>query len=417
MKILHINTHVGGGAAISAIRLHKALLVVGADSSFLSLQPASGIPHATSYSAFATGQGIASKLTLRAKEYLYQQKLNKVLAGHTHHLEVFSLPQSPYQLNQLPAVQQADVVVLHWVAGFVDYKNFFTGINKPVIWMMHDMFPFTGGCHYAGACRLYTSACEVCPQLQGTANPAYTHKAWHYQQQALAHINSLNIVAPSQWLMNCSAESSLFKGRPHHHIPYSVDETVFKPIDQRLAREVLNLPHDKKIILFVAENVNNQRKGFQLLQEALQYLPKNDEWMVCTMGNPITNTPGQYPIKQLGVVRDELLLGLVYAAADVFVIPSLEDNLPNTVVEALMCGTPAIGFRIGGVQELIKDGENGYLCNEISGKALGEKINRFLAQPQGFDRAAVGQLAAAQYAIPVQGNRFITLVENILGRD
>lgn len=415
MKILHISTYPTGGATKAGYRLHKGLLKQGVHSSFLLLHGNTNSEKNEFGYMDEVSPSTMQRIGLRIRERAYHQKHTKQMAGRPKHFEMFSAAGSPYRIHNLEVVKQADIIVLHWVNGFLDYLSFFRNIDKPVVWVLHDMNPFTGGCHYAGTCDKFTASCQVCPQLSGTIDPAYSAKVFETKLKALKGFNKLSIVTLSHWMQENSQKSALLAGRPHYHIPNSLNPEVFSPKSKQHCREILGLPSDKKIILFVADNVNNHRKGYAVLVDAIKVLNNRDQLMLLQIGNESANQIGEdFAVKRLGAINDELLMSMVYAAADVFVIPSLEDNLPNTVMESLMTGTPVIGFALGGIKDMIEDGQNGYLVTEINAKALSKAMERFLAGADLFNRDLIRQRAFEQYSPDVQANRYIALFKQLL---
>lgn len=178
---------------------------------------------------------------------------------------------------------------------------------------------------------------------------------------------------------------------------------------------MLGLPADKKIILFVADNVHNHRKGYAILVDAIKGLTNKEQVLLVQIGNESAReTWEDCAVKRLGVIQDELLMSMVYAAADVFVIPSLEDNLPNTVMESLMTGTPVIGFALGGIKDMVEDGQNGYLVTEINAEALSKAMERFLLSAEVFDKDIIRKKAFEKYNQDVQANQYIALFKQLV---
>jgi glycosyltransferase involved in cell wall biosynthesis len=340
---------------------------------------------------------------------------NRLLAQKARHLEVFTFSSSPYYIQEHPLYAKADIIHLHWVSDhYVDYQKFFANNTKPVVWTLHDMNAFTGGCHYSEGCTGYKSDCSNCPQLQGTENPDYAATELNVKRRALQKQTTLTIVSPSQWLLEKSEESKLFNKYPHLCIPYGISSSNFQPRDKYFSRELLNIPADKKVILFVAYSIHSVRKGYTYLIDALKKLYLEDNVALCAIGAKRTNGTGKEKFYELGSFTDERLMSMAYSAADVFVIPSLEDNLPNTVIESLLCGTPVIGFPTGGIKEMIQDGENGYLCEEISVAALADKLQKFLDNPLLFSGEKIRKDAVEKYDASVQANKYITLYQQLL---
>ncbi|MFY0659608.1 MAG: glycosyltransferase [Shimia sp.] len=260
------------------------------------------------------------------------------------------------------ALAQSDVVHLHWVVGMLDLERMEEIIgDRPVIWTLHDMNPFTGGCHYAEGCEQYKKDCANCPLLEGDKSLA--HDAWRAKRDAYSKIENLHIVTPSQWLADCAKESSLFGDRPVHVLPNSIPIEHFTPTNKLVARMQLGLPLDAKIVAFGADSLNNKRKGGDILVESVRLLKERGQ---------AENVHGLFfgsasldlglPVHNMGYVSDPARLSLVYAAADVFAFPSREDNAPQTVPEALLSGTPIVAFPVGNVPELVHHLETGFIA-------------------------------------------------------
>lgn len=439
MKILSITTNnSAGGASKACFRLHSGLLNADVDADLLMLeQPNHDIKRGHNFYNFYLQQQsniyqsntfikkLNSKLLYRLglnKEAQFDKKRkfeNKLLAQKSKHLEVFTFSHSLYRIQDHPLYKEADIIHLHWVANnFLDYKSFFPHNKKPVVWTLHDMNPFTGGCHYAEDCEGFMQACTNCPQLQNTDDPSYSNKELISKLDSLSGILNVTIVSPSQWLLNLSKRSKLFGKFSHIHIPYGIDSNNFQPREKIYSRKILGIPEDSPVILFAALSIESKRKGYSLLLEAFQRLQLKDKVTLCAVG--IKNNSTTFintDFYELGSFSDERLMSIAYSAADIFVIPSLEDNLPNTVIESLLCGTPVIGFPTGGIKEMIEDEKNGYLCKDISVPALAEKLNKFLTGSYIFDRDKIRKDAVEKYDSTVQTKRYIKLYKELLEED
>lgn len=412
MKILHVSTYAFGGAAIAALRLHKGLIESGFDSHFLSQFPYEHpIPHSSVFEKKPLRESFFirfhKKLQRILKEFYIDisPKEKIYLANRPEGLEMFSTLQLVEDLTETKEYEEADLIHLHWVSNFLDYTSFFDINTKPVVWTLHDMNPFTGGCHYDNQCGRFTSECLNCPQLTGTIDPDYSSKILNVKSEAMQNAKRKpHIVAPSHWLLNESKKSRLFKELSHTCIPYGLDINKFKPRDQAFCRDLLGLPAKKKIILFVAHSLSNKRKGLQLLLETYKNLK---DVILCAVGmSGESDVPGLF---QLGTIQNEEMMSAVYSAADVFVIPSLEDNLPNTALESLCCGTPVIGFSVGGIKEIIEHHQNGLICQELTEQALFDSLCNFLDNPGLFDREKIRTDAIAKYALTLQAKAYIDL--------
>lgn len=405
MKILHINTLDKGGAARAAIRLHIGLLRKGIDSHFLCLYQ-SNHHLQNSHKFRKTYPGLPKRLFNRIFNKKTPEEKHKIFDAANSKWEIFSSPDTDIDITQSEIYQSADIINLHWIAGFVDYRLFFRNNNKPVIWTLHDQNPFTGGCHYGYHCRLFTSDCHTCPQLKGISNPLYSDINFKYKQKALQSIASLNIVSPSKWLLQQSQQSMLFKSYKHYHIPNGIDIDVFDIRNKEYSRDLLGLPKDKKIILFVAESTENYRKGFHILSNAVNTFDAG--FCLAAIGR---FNSGKYEnkIRQLGYIADERLMSAVYSAADVFVIPSIEDNFPNTVMESLACGTPVIGFNTGGIPDIVINRKTGLICPEKNAEALADTLHLFFSGSVSFDKHSIRRYIVENYALEKQAEKYLKL--------
>ena len=402
MRILHVSTLDWGGAAHAAMRLHKGLLKQGVDSRFLSLYKNNpDIPQSFGYydSTFPTNW---QRKAMDIGERAYNKINSLKLRGRPSHFEVFTLSNQFSSLLRNPHYQAADIVNLHWVGRFMDYPGFFRHNTKPVVWTLHDMEPFTGGNHY-----------EVEFPFSG-----YQDLIDRQERTKVAAMRNqrITVVGPSRWLAGRSQESRVLGHFPHLNIPYGMDTSVFGEIDPLQAKAAFGIPTDKPAFLFVAEVITNRRKGFHLLKEALELLAGTDI-ALCAVGKADDSLKAIPNFYHLGVIKDERQMAMAYAAADAFVIPSVEDNLPNTVLESLCVGTPVIGFPIGGVPDMVRHGENGLLASEVSAQALASSIRDFLAQQQLFDRHAILLDAHRRYDESVQASRYLELYQSLLAKE
>lgn len=418
MKILHINTRDYGGAAIAAIRLHKALLDEGVDSSMLFLEQSDpDIPAAIGFRKEEKKQTnyLIRKIVSAKKKLLegisQSQRNNAKLENRVKGLEMFSFNPSDYDVSSHPAYREADVIHLHWSARFFDFRSF-QRMRKPVIWTLHDMNPFTGGCHFSRGCSNYETACKNCLQLAGTTD---INNAWVNQEYKRKNLEGISpvITAPSNWMKSCSDKSSLFKGFKSICIPNSVDLGTFKPLDKLFCREALNWPAEKKIMLFVSEEIDYPRKGFDLLKKAHSGITISQilTFVIGTTGMPEISIPG---IRYQGKINDERLMALAYSAADSVVIPSREDNLPNVMLESLACGTPVISFRVGGMPDVITNGFNGLLAEEVTSESFAKTISEFFENQGIFKRDDIRNHAEKLFSPRSQSSAYIRLYKEML---
>ncbi len=414
MKIVHLSTYDTGGAAKACIRLHVALLKKGIDSKLITFaKTQDNIPE--HYVFKDERRSFFYRIINRFKISYFYRKRAKILSNRPLEYELFSLHTSPVNILRNKFVQQADIINLHWIPEFVDYATFFKSVDKNIVWTLHDMNPFTGGCHYSSNCFKYNSNCMNCKQLKGTKDNNLSNKILLSKEKIFSNDIKLNIVAPSKWLNNLSRESKLFSIYKNVLIPYSLDSKIFHPISKFNAREILNLPKAKKIILFVSDSIINKRKGFPLLIDALKKY-NNSDVLLCSVGSTNKSSDLQNYF-HLGKIHDERLMSIIYSAADVFVIPSLEDNLPNTVIESLMCGTPVIGFNIGGIPDMVENNVDGVLCEKQDADSLLKGIITFFDNQDSFDRNKIREKAVKKYDESIQADNYIALYKSILKID
>ncbi|RIA10277.1 glycosyltransferase involved in cell wall biosynthesis [Flavobacteriaceae bacterium MAR_2010_72] len=421
MKVLIVNTYDRGGAANACMRLHQGLLNQGIDSRVLLKEklnahiPYSYVcaPKQDKLSKFKTQLFSLFPVLKRLVSIGDPSKDTLFLERRAKALELFSFPYANYDITEHQLYKEADIVHLHWVAGFLDYRSFFKNNTKPVVWTLHDMNAFTGGEHYTEtSLEIDAHGCPIPRQLTDAEQKLFA-RILKLKTQLFKTVDYLHIVAPSRWLAKAAHDSTVFKGRPIVHIPYGLDETVFMPQDPELARTRLNIPQGKTVVLFVADSITNARKGFVYLERALQGLQRDDV-VICAIGHTHSAFSSVGQVIELGAIDDDQLMAMAYSAVDVFVIPSLMDNLPNTVLESLMCGTPVIGFPVGGITDMVQPGENGLLTEGIGVSYLLDTLQLFLNGEFKFDRVSIRQQAIKRYALGVQAKAYHELYLKIL---
>ena len=301
----------------------------------------------------------------------------------------FSPARFGANLNFHPAIQQADVLHLHWINfGFLSLNGLRSlfELGKPIVWTLHDQWAFTGGCHYARGCDHFLSHCRNCPYLK---HPGEHDLADHVFEQKLALFSDANIwfTPPSRWLADEAMRAKLLRRFPFTVIPYAIDQYAFQPLERSMVNDRLDLlTTGKPRLLFGSANITDTRKGFAYFAEALTLLHQQQpgltpEILVFGKGRSHLLNELPYPVRHLGILTSEDDIVAAYNAADVMVVPSLEDNLPNTVIESLSCGTPVVGFKTGGIPEMIDHEQNGYLADIGSAQQLADGIAFILNHP------------------------------------
>jgi glycosyltransferase involved in cell wall biosynthesis len=417
VNILILNaSDIQGGAARAANRLHQGLQAIGVNSQML-VQTKYSDDRTVIGSPATSGIGkviAGSRLTLDPLPLKFYSERDR---------SFFSLQWLPDKMPSKVSQLEPDIVNLHWInAGYVQIETL-AKLNKPVVWTLHDMWAFTGGCHYSGDCDRYTASCGACLQLKSSKNWDLSRWVWQRKAKAWKYLN-LTIVSPSSWLAKCARSSSLFKDLRVEIIPYGLDTENYRPIEPQVARELLRLPQDKQLVLFGALGAtSDQRKGFHLLQPALQELSQTgwqDKLELVVFGASRPKNPPElgFKIHYLGTLSDDLSLSLVYSSVDVFVLPSLEDNLPNTVMEAISCGTPCVAFKIGGMPDMIEHQQNGYLAQPYQIEDLSRGIAWVLENDERKQKLShyACQKAKQEFTLEIQANRYLSLFTEILER-
>lgn len=401
-----------GGAAKSAYRLHKGLRLLGIDSQMLVQTKITDdqtvlASHTKLLKGLAMLRPTLDQLPL--KLYPSRQK------------NVYFAQWLPEQMESRISQLDTDIINLHWICGGLLQIETLAKINKPIVWTLHDMWALTGGCHYSFDCNRFTDSCGACPQLGSQHEHDLSHWVWHRKYKAWKNIN-LTFVTPSHWLAKCVSSSSLFKNSRVEVIPYGLNIKTYKPILKKLSREFLNLPLDKKLILFGSFKADNdKRKGFHLLQQSLQNLRQlfslSQQIELVILGSSEPRNPPDLGFKThyLGCLHDDIAIAHAYSAVDVFVAPSLQDNLPNTVMEALACGTPCVAFNIGGMPDMIEHEQNGYLVQPFEVDDLAKGIAWILTDEERWQQLSVKarMKIEKEFTQELQANRYLSLFQEI----
>lgn len=417
MKIVHVTTEdISGGAARAAHRLHTGLRKMGHDSSMFVANRRSKDPHVT---AFDASMDWASRIRRRIRREQVKRDFDRYSASRPAGFEIFSDDRSEYGIDLVKHVPPCDVINLHWVARYLDYEAFFSVVphRTPVVWRIADMNPITGGCHCDEGCGRFRSGCGSCPQLGSSQSDDLSSQVWTRKQKAFHGVDAhrLHFVALNRWMAGNLAQHLFLNRFPVTIIPNGLDTDVFAPRNRKFAREILGLPQDATIILFVAAVVQMRYKGFLQLTEALAGLKGQDNLLLTSVGTkPVLNVG--IPHAHLGYITDDRLLALAYNAADLFVIPSLHDNSPNTVLEAMACGIPVVGFETGGVPDMVRDGVTGLLapCNDVA--ALRAAIEDLLLNPSKREEMGINsrRVALQEYSLAVQARRYSELYQSLV---
>ena len=376
MKILIINTSERtGGAAVAANRLMKALNNNGAKAKMLVRDKETN----------SLTVAELPKSPIKQWHFLWERLM---VFCHLHfskrHLFEIDIANTGTDITKLREFQEADIIHLHWInQGMLSLNNIHKILQsgKPVVWTMHDIWPATAICHVTLDCRQFTTGCQNCRLLPGHgSNHDLAYTIWQKKHAILSQEN-IYYVACSRWLESEAKKSGLLKGQKITSIPNPIDTHIYKKGDKQEARQRLGLPADKQLILFASQRVTNENKGMSYLIEACQQLAAAEvKPAVVILGGHAEEVVEQLPLEAypLGYVNDEHRIIDVYHAVDVFVLPSLSENLPNTIMEAMACGVPCVGFRVGGIPEEIDHKKNGYVAEYRQADDLARGINWIL---------------------------------------
>ncbi len=283
------------------------------------------------------------------------------------------------------------------------------------------MWAFTGGCNYTQTCDRYKDSCGECLFLHSKQQDDLSHWVWKRKAQAWKNLD-LTIVTPSTWLADCARLSSLFKERRIEVIPYGLDTQIYKPIDQKVARQLLNLPQDKQLVLFGALYPNSdRRKGFHLLQPALQRLSQSswkDQIELVIFGASRPDNPVDVGFKShyLGRLHDDISLVTAYSAADVMIVPSLQEAFGQTASESLACGTPVVAFSDTGLKDIVEHQKTGYLAQAYEIEDLATGISWVLENQERHKklRGYCREKAEREFTLEQVGHNYLHLFEDIL---
>ncbi|MGQ9850121.1 MAG: glycosyltransferase family 4 protein [Aggregatilineaceae bacterium] len=430
MRVVHLSAEdITGGAARAAQRLHLGLRAIGIDSRMVVRRkggddpytyPAFAVPAADGRTVRAGLRQDLSKLVFKACGYLDQLPLRRYPRRQRL---TWSVGWVPTGVPSIVSSLQPDVVHLHWIgAGFVPIRAL-PAFKRPLVWTLHDMWAFTGGCHQAIGCARYQQSCGSCPQLQSGRTRDLSQWIWSQKRKHWAELN-LIVVALSRWMADCARQSALFGNKRIEVIPNGIDTSRYRPHEQALARQLLGLPTERRLILFGAmHSTSDPLKGLNHLQGALRVLSQSVEkerlhLIVFGATEPIDPPDFGFPTTYVGSLHDDVSLSLYYSAADVFVAPSRQDNFPNTVLEALACGVPCVAFEIGGMPDLIAHQQNGYLARPFEEEDLALGISWVLQDE--LRRRTLAEAARRkverEYELTLIARRYEALYHELLRR-
>jgi len=411
MKILHVNvTDIVGGASRAAYRIHSALCDAGVDSRMLV------------YRKYGNDSNVLGNHSLIQSFFINVRSVLDKLPYYTYRYRTgysFSPSRLPFSgvVSRINALKP-DIVHLHWINRSMIRIEDLLKINAPIVWSLHDMWAFTGGCHYTEGCEGFKKECGNCKVLGSSKPYDLSSRIYDRKRKTYNKLNNVIFAGTSKWIASEASASSLLIKKDVLNIPSSIDAKTFKPIDKKGARHVLGLPEAKHLVFFGAmDATSNERKGFKELRSALLKLPTpHTDLVVFGAGKPKAPQGFKQKAHYLGQVQGEEKLCSLYNAADVMVVPSLQENLSNVIMESLSCGTPVVAFDIGGNGDMIDHKVNGYLAKPFDIDDLSNGIKWVLEHPQPEVLCKSAREKVLQFFdYGVVAKRYLELYEGILG--
>lgn len=358
-------------AGNACFRLHTAMKRLKIDSNVLNIQ--SSIKRNNVYCL--KQKRLYSIATRIYRHYIYKWNRKKLKPSSYFYS---SLPKFGPSLHNSNLVKESDVIYFHWIAGCclqLSEIEKIASTGKLIIFFLHDMWDFTGGCHHSFDCKGYETGCQTCPMF---IKDNHTSAEQIDRKKSLfSKYSNIIFISPSEWMANVAKKSYPLQKSRVFVVPNIVDETIFKPIDKTLAKSILNLPRDKKILTFGCQSgTANKFKGWDYLQKAVRLLKENNVHVVIYGSDYSEETQNQiqYPITFLGPIYDETKLAIICNATDVFVSPSLAESFGLTFLENILCGTPVVGFNNTAIGEIVRTGETGYLAKNKDPEDLARGI-------------------------------------------
>ena len=408
MNILHIiSGPLSGGAARGAASLHFSLKEKGVYSKILT----NDSPHMSDDSFVSL-----NKSYLEKTNNLLRAKIDENLSLFYRNREayIFSSGLIGYNLKKIKEVINADIIHLHWInGGMVDFKGL-GRIDKPIVWTIRDMWPFTGGCHYSMQCDGYKYNCHYCSQLH--AKGRYNLASFILERKKKYFPKKMKIVGISKWLSSEAMTSSVFKGFDIQTISNNIDRKIFSPVNKAAARELLGIFTHKKILLCGAIRLNDFYKGFEYYIEALKKLDK-DKYLLVFFGNFESRTVETlgFEYLELGFLHDEISLRALYSSADIFIAPSVMEAFGKTLAEAMSCGTPVVCFDATGPKDIVDHKINGYRARAFSSSDLAAGIEWVANNERYQDLVDNGILKVKDsFDSTVIADQYIELYSNLL---
>lgn len=409
MKIAHFTSELTGGAGVAAQRLNDALRRQGVDS---RLYYECGLPLVAGCQREFENQSFTWR-NLAALARAWRNRRNAPGC-------LVTSPRWFRRTRLQDFGPRPDVVNLHWISRWIDQPSFFASLppDLPVVWSLHDMNPFTGGCHHAGDCERFTDHCRDCPQLKNPGPRDDAFRFFEIKKRCYAGKN-LHVISSSDWMSAQARRSALLRhAKSFHTIPLGLDTQSFKPIDKSCARQALAIDGERFVVGFACADLSSHNKGGALLVEALHALADEAKITLLASGaGKLPDSGGRYQLIELGSINSPHLQSLFYSACDVFAAPSRIESFGLTALEAMACGTPVVAFQTGGLVDIVADGETGLLEAKVgSVVGLHDQLNWMLQHPTERRNMGVAarQRVEKQFASTLMARRYVELYNWLL---
>ncbi len=404
MKVVHISTSKHGGAGIAAFRIHEALNKFGEiDSYFLQRTDNDDIVNKTyQIKAEIKKENFLSKIKRRlnlTNDLEYRNKRNEI--NKSRNFEIATFPESSFRIEDHPLIKDADIIHLHWVADFLNYPTFFKRIKKPIVWTLHDMNPFQGLFHYKN------------DEINNEETLGDFDKKILKEKIKSIHKNKkINIITLCNWMHEESSKSEAFKKYTHSIIPNFIDFDKYPLLNRKEQKTKLNIDNGLKTLMFIAQDINNHRKGFDLLLTSLKNI--TEKVNIITIGGektPLNSNFNHVHIKKIDKISE---LNAYYAASDLVLLTSREDNLPNVMLEAMANGTPVASFKIGGMKDWIIDNKTGILVDPFDADQFRKELEKFINGQVNFNHEEIYNYAKKNFDVNTNIEKIINLYKKIL---
>lgn len=416
MKIVLVNTYEhSGGAAIACNRLLNALEKQNVDVKMLVMHKTS-----SDNSVLLINKGIFAKL--KNKMNFLWERFVIFLANGFSKENIFrvSIANSGSSACKIKEIKDADIIHLHWInQGMISLRGLrkIAKLKKPIVWTMHDQWAYTGICHYANDCNKYETECNCCPKLKYPSRKDLSFKAYRKKQEIFKKSN-IALVGCSNWITDCAKNSNVGNLAKSLNIPNPIDIDFYKRIDKETALKHFGLPSDKKIILFGAFNFADTNKGAKFLIDCVNYLSvEKDKYNFVVFGGRTEDLEKNLlpKIYNVNFISDKKEMVLLYSAVDVFLIPSIAENLPNVIMESMSCSTPCVGFNVGGIPEMIDHKKNGYIAEYKNAEDLANGVRWVLENDDYKELSENARLKVeTMYNEDIIAKRYIELYNQLL---